>query len=139
VSSRTIVDAGPLVAYLDNTDSHHDWAVEQFARLRQPLLTCEAVLAESCFLLGRARLKPDIVLRAVARGAVRLEFSLAAELEHVRQFMHRYADAGVSLADACLVRMSEIHERCQVLTLDRDFLVYRRDGRRTIPLVAPFA
>ena len=135
----TIVDAGPLVAFLNAADSHHLWASEQLTRLPSPLLTCEAVLTETCFLLASRGGDPIDAFQLVARGALRLEFSLATELEPVRQLMHRYAVAGVSLADACLVRMSEIHGECRILTLDRDFLIYRRHGRRTIPLIAPFA
>lgn len=139
MSACTIVDTGPLVAFFNAADSYHGWAAEQFARLSPPLLTCEAVLSEACFLLARGRIDPVNVLRAVVRGALRLDLSLAAEIESVGQLMTRYKDVGVSLADACLVRMSEIHSRCRILTVDRDFLVYRRQGRRTIPLIAPFA
>jgi predicted nucleic acid-binding protein len=139
VSSRTIVDAGPLIAFLNEADSHHVWATDQLTRLPPPLLTCEAVLTETCFLLAKRGGNPADVFRLAVRGALRLEFSLTAELEPARQFMHRYANAGVSLADACLVRMSELHSNCRVLTLDRNFLVYRRNGRQMIPLIAPFA
>jgi hypothetical protein len=43
----------------------------------------------------------------------------------------------MDLADACLVRMSEMHADCVVWTPDSDFRVYRRHGRQTIPLLAP--
>ncbi len=138
MSRHTIVDAGPLVAFFNQSDTHHNWAVAQFARLKPPLLTCEAVLSETCFLLISRELNPTLPLDFVARGAMRVEFSLAAEIEPVRRLMRRYRDTGVSFADACLVRMSEIYPDCTVLTIDRDFLIYRRDGRRTIPLLAPF-
>lgn len=138
MSLHTIVDTGPLVAFFNEADSYHGWATEQFARLAPPLLTCEAVLGEACFLLARGGMDANDALHALARGALRLDFSLGAEIEPVRRLMTRYKDADISLADACLVRMSEIHSRCQVLTVDRDFLIYRRDGRRTIPLIAPF-
>ena len=135
---RTIVDTGPLVAFFAKTDSYHKWAVEQFANAAPPLLTCEAVLTETCFLVSSAGGNPNDVLDFAERGALKLAFSLEAELEPVRRLMTRYRDIGISLADACLVRMSEIHAQCQVMTIDRDFLIYRRDGRRTIPLIAPF-
>lgn len=138
MSLRTIVDAGPLVAFFNKADSHHDWSAAQLARLAPPLLTCEAVLSETCFLLASGGLNPALALDAVARGALRVDFSLGAEVEAVRRLMTRYRDVGISLADACLVRMSEIHARSEVMTIDRDFLIYRRDGRRTIPLIAPF-
>jgi predicted nucleic acid-binding protein len=138
VSARTLLDTGPLVALLNAADSHHEWAVAQWGRLKPPFLTCEVVLAEACFLLRTRGQDPSVVLDMVARGAVRAEFSLTKEVEAVVRLMRRYADMGAALADVCLVRMSELYSNCQVLTLDRDFLIYRRDGRRVIPLIAPF-
>lgn len=136
--TQTIVDAGPLVALFRSTDNQHDWAAAHFKRLKAPLLTCEAVLSETCFLLRSGGIDPAIVLDAIDRGIVQLDFSLAIEIESVSRLMRRYANIGASLADACLVRMSEIHSDCQVMTIDRDFLIYRRNGRRVIPLIAPF-
>ncbi len=138
MSIRTIVDTGPLVAFFSKRDSHHDWAVEQFASLTPPLFTCEPVMTEVCFLLAGAGVDPNHALEAVARGGLKVDFPLAAEIDPIRRLVARYRNADISLADACLVRMSEIHSRCQVMTVDRDFLIYRRDGRRTIPLIAPF-
>jgi predicted nucleic acid-binding protein len=138
VSAQTILDTGPLVAFLNPADNHHEWAAAQLRRLKPPLLTCEIVLGEACFVLQARGRDPSAVLDMVARGAVKVEFSLTSDVEAVRRLLRRYADMGASLADVCLVRMSEIYSNCQVLTLDRDFLIYRRDGRRVIPLIAPF-
>ena len=135
----TIVDAGPLVAFLNQADTHHEWAATQFSRLKPPFLTCEAVLSEVCFVLRSRGADAALALDMVGRGALSLRFSLADEIEPVRRLMRRYADMGASLADICLVRMSDLHSNCKVLTIDSDFLIYRRDGRRTIPLIAPFA
>lgn len=135
---RTIIDTGPLVAFFFKGDTHHDWAVTQFGSLKRPLLTCEPVLAEACYLLASGGIDPSHVLQAVARGGLKIEFSLNSEIDAVGRLVTRYRDVGMSVADACLVRMSELHAHSQVLTIDQDFLVYRRDGRRTIPLVAPF-
>ncbi len=96
-------------------------------------------MTETCYLVRRASVSAGAAFELVARGALELDFSLRTELEAVRRLMARYEDAGVSLADACLVRMSELHPRCQVMTTDRDFLVYRRESRRAIPLLAPFS
>lgn len=134
----TIIDAGPLVAYFISNDTHHDWATAQLQRLSAPLLTCESVLSEVCFLVRGSGVNPSQVLDFAKRGAVKVDFSLDREMEAIGRLMSRYEDNGISLADACLVRMSELHTRCKVLTTDTDFLIYRRDGRRTIPLIAPF-
>ncbi|OQW59063.1 MAG: hypothetical protein A4S17_03205 [Proteobacteria bacterium HN_bin10] len=138
MSAQTILDTGPLVAFLNPADNHHEWAAAQLRRLKPPLLTCEIVLGEACFVLKARGRDPSAVLDMVARGAVKVEFSLTSDVEAVRRLLRRYAEMGASLADVCLVRMSEIYSNCQVLTLDRDFLIYRRDGRRVIPLIAPF-
>lgn len=138
MSGITIIDTGPLVAYLIGNDTHHDWATAQLQRLQAPFLTCESVLSEVCFLIRGSGARPSQVMDLVQRGALKVVFSLDAERDAIRRLMSRYEDHGISIADACLVRMSELHARCEVLTLDTDFLVYRRDGRRTIPLIAPF-
>ncbi len=138
MSQVAIIDTGPLVAYFIGNDTHHDWAVAQFQRLTAPFLTCEPVLTEVCFLVRGTGVRSSQVFDLVKRGALRIAFSLDEEVDAIGRLMSRYDDNGISLADACLVRMSERHPRCQVMTTDTDFLIYRRDGRRTIPLIAPF-
>mgnify|MGYP003449622730 FL=1 len=101
------------------------------------MTTCEAVLSEACFLLHRINGGQDAVLELVARGIVTVTFSLAAELAAVRKLMARYASIPMSLADACLVRMSELDPRATVITLDSDFKIYRRNRRQTIPVLLP--
>ncbi len=129
-----ILDTGPWVAILSERDTHHRWAREHLSALPVPLLTCEAVVAEACFLLGGRR---DLVTSMLADRLVQIAFHLDDELDRVRALMSKYSDAPMSLADACLVRLSELTGG-PVATLDRDFLVYRVHGRRRIPLIAPF-
>lgn len=130
-----IVDTGPLVAFLNRRDRHHSWAVEQFGSLPPPLLTCEAVLSEAAYLVRELPGGPEAVLELVARGVVAPTFRLLDEIAAVRTLVRRY---GRDLADACLVRMSEIHADCVVLTIDSEFRdVYRRHGRRSIPTRIP--
>lgn len=132
-----LADTGPLVAYLDRDDQRHAWAKSCFGRLCEPLLTCEAVLAESLFLLRRGGISPDPLLQLVTRGLVIPEFRLNDEADAIMKLMQRYRNVPMSLADACLVRMSEIHERSTVFTLDSDFTIYRKSQRRVIPLLRP--
>ena len=134
----TLLDAGPLVAYLSGRDKWHAWAVNQFVSLRPPVLSCEAVLSEACFLTRRNGGEPADILRMVERRAFEIAFDLETEASSVEVLMRRYSDAPISLADACLVRLSELHRDCRVLTLDRHFTRYRRHGRQVIPLLAPW-
>jgi predicted nucleic acid-binding protein len=132
-----LLDTGPWVALHSANERHHDWAKEQFGRFPAPLLTCEAVVSETCFLLRRAGHDPGKALALIERGVVRIGMSLAEETGAVRALFERYGNVPASLADACLIRMSELYERCVVLTLDADFQIYRRFGRRVIPQIGP--
>jgi len=132
-----VIDTGPLVAFLNRRDEWHQWAVDRLSEIAPPMQTCESVLAEATFLLRKSPGGAQAVLEMVERDLVQLAFELDAELDHVRRLMKKYADQPMSLADACLVRMSETHPRARILTLDRDFKRYRRLGRQVIPLIAP--
>ena len=133
--NEILVDTGPLVAYLDSSDRDHGWAKDQFTRITRPLQTCEAVIAESLFLLQRGGIDPDSLLNLIRRGLVVPEFSLSAEIQSIYQLMRSYRNIPKSLADACLVRMAEIHERSVVFTLDSDFVIAR--PRRPVALAVP--
>jgi predicted nucleic acid-binding protein len=80
----------------------------------------------------------DSILYYLESGIIRLDFSVEENRADVLNLLRKYADQPMSLADACLVRMAELHDNCQIFTTDRDFLVYRRKGRGIIPLLAPF-
>ena len=132
-----LLDTGPWVALLCRGDRHHGWAREQFAQHPGPLYTCEAVVAETCFLLARAGFDPIKALAFIERGVVRLGMSLSEEVSAVRGLFERYENVPASLADACLIRMSELYDTSKIMTLDSDFHIYRRHGRKTIPLIRP--
>lgn len=98
------------------------------------MLICEPVLTESCFLLGQ---KQAVIFDLMKAGFFRIGFSLDSDVVSVEKLMNKYDDVPMSLADACLVRMSEINDGSKVFTLDSDFKIYRRNGRKTIPLIYP--
>jgi uncharacterized protein len=135
--TSTIVDTGPLVAYVNGRDRWHAWAVEQMRTLGPPLVTCEPVLTEACFLVQRAGGRPADLVGKVRQGALVIGLDVAGEASAIESLMQRYADTPMSLADACLVRLSELLADCRLFTLDSDFEHYRRNGRQTIPLLRP--
>lgn len=135
MAANVLVDAGFLVALLSKRDVHQRWAAAQAARLPLPWSACEAVLSEAFHLLGcGGRLALSELLR---RQAVIVAFDLSKELEPVLALLRKYADIPMSLADACLVRMSEILAEPIVLTTDSDFRIYRRHSRQVVPCVMP--
>jgi predicted nucleic acid-binding protein len=137
VEKRTVVDAGPLIALLIGADKHHAWALEVWGRLEPPLYTCEAVLSEAQYVVKRLGGDPLIVLEFLQKGAVAVAFGVEDEVDRLLELQRAYADVPMSLADACLVRMTELHEHSRVLTTDSDFRIYRRNRRQLIPLLAP--
>ena len=135
--ASVLLDTGPWVALHCRDDRFHDWSRTEFAKLTAPLLTCEAVVAETCFLLARGGHDPAKALSLVSRGVVRVGMALADEVTTLQALFERYDHMPASLADACLVRMSELVANCRVFTLDADFHIYRRHGRKVIPLLMP--
>ena len=134
---EVLLDTGPLVAFLNRRDADHDWSRSHWAQTRPPFLTCEPVLSEAAFLLGEFGGNPDSILNLVDREVIRVAFNLGDQITAVRKLMRKYRSTPMSLADACLVRMSELFSESAIFTLDGDFRVYRRHGRQVIPLIGP--
>ena len=135
--TRVVVDTGPVVALLNRRDRHHAWVRQVLDTVKPPVFTCEAVVSEACFLLGRLAGGQDALLELLANDVVRIDFRLHGELESVRGLMRKFATVPMSLADACLVRMSEMDVQTTIVTLDSDFRVYRRNRRQVIPTIMP--
>jgi predicted nucleic acid-binding protein len=130
-----VVDAGFLVAFLNRRDAHHEWALAHAPEYPPPWRTCEAALVEAFHLVGaRDWSQLDELLR---NRAVVLEFDLQADVDRVLDLMKKYNNVPMSLADACLVRMTEIIADPIVMTTDSDFVLYRRHGRQVVPCVTP--
>jgi uncharacterized protein len=132
-----IVDTGPLVAFFDRAERHHHWVAEQIEVLDAPLLICEPVLTEAAYLLAPYGRAQDALFELVQNGALSIAFRVEEHVAALRKLLQKYRDTPMSLADACIVRMAEIHERHVVLTLDSDFSVYRKHGRVPLTLVHP--
>jgi predicted nucleic acid-binding protein len=135
MAGSILVDAGFLVAFLSARDADHDWAVTQASRFPPPWATCEAALSEACHILGARRASALVAL--LRRRALACTFELGKHSDEVVRLMDKYVDVPMSLADACLVRMTEVLPDPIILTNDADFLVYRRHGRKVVPAVLP--
>jgi len=134
---KILVDTGPLVAYLREDEYHHGWAVDQFKAHARPLLTCEAVIVEATFLLRRAKRSHEKLLDLIASGAIAIGFDLEGDAEVVSALMTQYNNVPMDLADACLVRMTELYPDSTLLTLDSDFQIYRKHRREIISVIIP--
>ena len=132
-----LVDTGPLVALLNRRDRFHAWTVDQWNQIAAPMLTCEAVVSEACFLLSGIKSGSDLVMQLIQREILMISFHLDDHIDPVKKLLTKYQSVPMSLADACLVRMSELHSNSHVFTLDSDFNLYRKNGRQVIPSIMP--
>jgi uncharacterized protein len=130
---KAIADTGFLVAFINARDTYHAWALDVAEQIAEPLLTCEAVLAETAFHLRDVAL----VLDMIEDQLITLAFDCADHLPQLTALARRYRDHKPDLADLCLIRMSELYPKHSVITVDRDFRVYRRNKREVIPTISP--
>jgi predicted nucleic acid-binding protein len=137
--TAAIVDTGPLVAFFDRSERHHRWSAARIDELELPLLVCEPVLAEAMYLLAPFSEAQDTMLKLIESGALKIAFRIDEHVAALQKLLRKYRDTPISLADACIVRMSEIHDRHAVLTLDSDFVIYRKHGRAPLMLIYPGA
>ena len=130
---KGIADTGFIVAFARGNDQYHEWALDVARRITEPLLTCEAVLAEAAFHLESSA----YVLALLEDEMLRLAFDCGRNLTQLAELARRYRDRKPDLADLCLIRMSELYPRHAVFTVDQDFRVYRRNRREAIPVHFP--
>lgn len=130
---KGLADTGFLVAFVSRNDRHHEWAVSIAEQQAEPFLTCESVLSETAFHLGSSA----NALALVDHGLVSVAFNCSEHLPQLEALAKRYADRKPDLADLCLIRMSELHLKHRVITIDSDFRIYRRNKRDTIPVICP--
>ena len=135
MARNVLVDAGFLIALLSRRDFHHPWAVTQAPRHAPPWHTCEAVLSEAFHLLGTRGVPGLSTL--LRHRALLAAFDLDNDVESVLKLLQKYSDVPMSLADACLVRMTETLADPVILTTDSDFRIYRRHSRQVVPYVMP--
>jgi predicted nucleic acid-binding protein len=134
---EAIIDTGPLVGALDRDDQWHGWAAKAFAKIRQPALTCDAVISEACFLLRGTPDSRGKIFALIERGILRIVPVLPDESPAVRTLLARYGQK-MDYADACLVRLAELHPHHAIVTTDTaDFRIYRRFGKQPLDLRTP--
>lgn len=130
-----LVDAGPLVAFLDRSDDEHETVVDALRAIRAPLVSVWPPVVEAMYLLSFSWEAQKALWQMLETGEVRLLRLDAEDAPRMRALMEKYQDLPMDMADAALVRVAEREGIRRVLTLDQsDFGVYRlpRKGRFTL-------
>ena len=137
MKKAVILDTGPLVALIDSRDRDHEWCRAQWSDIEPPLLTCESVISEACFLLSQIQTGGSQVFEMLTRKAIEIPFRMEDHIADLARLSKKYSDIPMSVADASLVCMAHHNPSSAIFTLDADFRVYRKHGRQVIPLIAP--
>ena len=126
------------MALLDRSERHHRLCAQALEALATtPLVTCETVIAESCYLLRALPGAPEAVLENVARGTFQTPFQLSRSAPQIQRVLRKYRDQEVDLADACLVHLASQLRTGDILTLDSDFEVYRWGTNKRFKCLIP--
>jgi predicted nucleic acid-binding protein len=120
-----LLDTGVIVALLDRSESFHRTCAQTVREVEAPLVTCEAVITESCYLLRNLSGASGAVIANVAAGIFQVPFQLSRDTAGVRRVLQKYKDRKIDLADACLIRLADEFGTADILTLDQDFAIYR--------------
>ncbi len=120
-----LLDTGVIVALLDRDEGAHRICAAAVHAAAVPLITCEAVIAESCYLLRNFPGAPEAILDNVVAGIFQIPFQISKEATSVKQILRKYRDRKIDLADACLISLADEFETGDILTLDKDFTIYR--------------
>jgi predicted nucleic acid-binding protein len=135
MAGNVIVDASFLIASLNRRDNNHAWAMATAVQYPPPWQTCEAVISEVYYLTEQSRHR--VFAGLLRRRSLVSTFHLSEYTIEVLELLDKYSSVPMSLADACLVRMTEVLSGPTLLTTDTDFRIYRRHGRKTIPCIMP--
>lgn len=125
-----LVDAGPLVALLDQNDLHHVACVTALKTLRDPLITVWPAFTEAMYLLGSSWHGQKALWSRVETGALALAPLDESDATRMRALMEKYRDLPMDLADAALVRIAEREDLTRIFTIDRRHFSIYRPGRR---------
>lgn len=136
--NAVLIDTGVIVACLDRSERFHERCVAVLRELERPLVTCEAVIAESCYLLRDLSGAPEAVIENVEKGVLLIPFQLSVSAAPVRQILRKYRNRKIDFADACLIHLAGELDSGDILTLDRDFEIYRWGRKKPFRILIPF-
>lgn len=132
-----LIDTGPLVAFLSRKDSYYEWADRQFQIHPFPFFTCQPVLTETAYFLQKEGVPLDGLYKLLKTGIVEIQLNFESQLDSIFQLTMKYKDQPMDLADACLVRMAELHPQSKILTIDSDFTIYRKHRNQVLDVIMP--
>ena len=132
---KILIDSGPLIALFDSSDKYHQEAVNFIKTNKFPLITTLASITETLHLLDFNRNAQIDFLEWVHRGAVEIYNIENSDFGRLKELTEKYRDLPMDFADSCLVYLAEKLDLNTIATIDRDFTIYRIQGRRKFKII----
>lgn len=134
---RALIDSGPLIALFDNNDSYYPRAIDFLRSFQGQLISNSAVLTEVTHLLDFSLQAQVDFLQWVAKGGLTLVEITKADLIRIVELVKQYSDLPADFADASLVAIAERLKIQEVVSIDKDFTVYRIKGMKAFRNLFP--
>ncbi|MBW2583897.1 MAG: PIN domain-containing protein [Deltaproteobacteria bacterium] len=132
---KILIDSGPLIALFDASDKYHHEAVNFIKTNKYPLVTTLASITEALHLLDFNRNAQIDFLGWIHRGAVEIHNIENNDFKRLKELTEKYRDLPMDFADSCLVYIAEKLKLNTIATIDRDFSIYRIQGRRKFQII----
>ena len=128
----TLIDAGPLIALFDKDDKYHRRVREFLSHTKVALITTWPVITETCHMLDFSIDAQLDFLEWMYRGGLLIHELGNTDLERVIALMGKYRDRPMDLSDASLIVTSELLRIGQIMSIDRDFEIYRKADKKRL-------
>lgn len=132
-SSVALIDAGPLIAVYNKGDRYHEQIWGFLENCTHQLITTEACIAEAMYALRLSTQVQSDFSQDIAESIWQREALQECDFQRIAELFHQYRDLPADFADLSLVAISERLDIPQIVTLDKDFDVYRRYRDRYKP------
>ena len=132
---KILIDSGPLIALFDASDKYHQKTVNFIRTNKYPLLTTIASITETLHLLDFNRNAQIDFLEWVEKGALDICNIERDDFKRLKDLTIKYRDLPMDFADSCLVYLAEKLGLDTIATIDRDFSIYRIQGKRKFKII----
>ena len=132
---KILIDSGPLIALFDASDKYHKKTVDFIKSNKFPLITTIASITEALHLLDFSRNAQIDLLEWIHRGGIKINNVENDDFGRIKELTLKYKDLPMDFADSCLVLLAEQIKIDTIATIDRNFSIYRINGKKKFKIV----
>ena len=127
-----LIDSGPLIALFDSSDNFHKKILNFLSKNPYRFISTLAVFTEVSHMLDfSVHAQHDFYEWIMCKGVYISDIN-QNDMPRIAALTEKYADLPMDFADATLVVTAEKTEIHEIVSLDRDFDVYRLPGKERV-------